>query len=390
MSKLKIHKKKTDYAAEDVSYLAEKLEVLDNHFQNLIADKRLQAASYLISRYDKVFVHKSMGKLRPDEDDDRDLQPDSIRRIASVTKLFTAVAIMQLVEKGLIRIDQPVCEILEEFDKPLFNKITIGHLLTHTSDLCPDPGTYFEPYPDNWSWFDNEEWIKEVLRGKTRVESGKEWAYSSTGFAILGEIVSRKSDMEYEDYVIENITGPLGMIDTVFGLNVDLDDMEAVKRKLERVCLNFKLTEKDLEEWIEREKSRPDWAAPRAGGGLFSTLEDLQKFGQMLLNKGIYNGEQIISRKAVEAMTRNHLKDVKDYCWGTDGVEKEYGLGFRIHSNFHLLSPGTFSHEGAGLCGLFVDPVEELVFTFFCPLVGDEWVNEAVNNSLNIVWSGII
>ncbi|PRX29303.1 CubicO group peptidase (beta-lactamase class C family) [Orenia metallireducens] len=389
MSELKIHKKKTNYTPKDVDFSSKQIDVLDSHLKNLVKENRLQGASYLISRDDKIFVNKSMGKLRAEKDDNRDLMPGSIRRVASVTKLFTSVAMMQLVEQGIIRIDQLVMEILEEFDKPLFNKVTIFHLLTHTSCIFPDPDAYFEPYPASWGWYNEEKWIEEILRGHTRLNLGKEWSYSSACFAILGEIISRKSGMLYEDYVAENILKPLGMEDSTFFVNDDLEDIEAIKIKFDRICFNREVSEQEIEKWIEDMKNRPKWAVPAAGGGLFSTLEDLQKFGQMLLNKGRYNNKQIISRKSVEAMTRNQLKDVKDYCWDAGGAEKEYGLGFRVHSNFHLLSPGTFSHEGAGLCGLFMDPVENIVFAYICPLV-DEWVPEAVNNQVNIVWSGIL
>ena len=138
-------------------------------------------------------------------------------------------------------------------------------------------------------------------------------------------------------------------------------------------------------------RERPEWAAPRGGGGLFSTMDDLVKFGQMLCNKGVYQGTRILSRKNVEAMTRNHTTGVKNYCWGAGGVETEYGLGMNVYSNNTFLSPGSFSHEGAGLCGLYMDPVESVVLVYFCPLVqGVDWEPEAVLNLRNIVWSGII
>ncbi|PRX29302.1 CubicO group peptidase (beta-lactamase class C family) [Orenia metallireducens] len=392
MEKLQIHEKKSDYRPEDVDFLPEKIAILDQHFQSLIKEDKLQGASYLISRDDKIFAHKSMGKLRADKNDDRDLMPDSIREIQSITKLFTTVAIMQLVEKGAIRLDQPVMEILEEFNKPLFAKITIFHLLTHTSGLAADPGAYFEPYPSDWSWSNKKEWIKEILRGHTRVEPGKEWGDFSAGFAILAAIISKKSGMIYEDYIMENILKPLGMKDTSFGIRgMDLDNVEAIRAKVDRTCINYQTP--DTEELIElitkEEKDNLKCKELRPSGGIYSTLEDLQKFGQMFLNKGRYNNKQIISRKSVEAMTRNHLKGVKDYCWNAGGVEKEYGLGFKVHSNTQLLSPGSFSHEGAGLCGLYIDPVENMMMTFFCPLV-DEWVAESIINTLNIVWSGIL
>ena len=361
----------------DLGYLPEKLDELETHLKKLVSAKKLQCASYILSRHDKVLACRSMGKLRCN-DETREFKTDSIRRIASITKMFVAVSIMQLVEKGLIRLDQAVMEILDEFKPPMYEKITIFHLLTHTSGIRPDPGVFFEPYPIDWSWNDKKEWIKEVLKGPLCVEPGKEWRYSSVCFSILGEIVTRVSGTPFEKYVMDNITGPLGMTSSFF---------DVPEKFHNRVCF----TNKWEEEWFHRSTERPDWAPPRGGGGLFSTLEDLQKFGQMLINKGTLNGVRILSRKTVESMTRNHLKNVKSYCWDYNGMEMEYGLGFNVYSNNTLLSPGSFSHEGAGLSGLYMDPVENVVFAYMCPMVeGQDWVPEAVINLRNIAWSGIL
>ena len=88
-----------------------------------------------------------------------------IRKIASITKVFVAVSIMQLVEKGKIRLDQKASEFIDEFRNPMYEKINIFNLLTHTSGIRPDPGSLLEPYPREWNWFDTKDWIKESLKG---------------------------------------------------------------------------------------------------------------------------------------------------------------------------------------------------------------------------------
>ncbi len=370
--------RETGVTPESVGYLSSTIQELDNHLKKLIAEDKLQCAGYLLARHGKTFALRSMGPLRYNED--RPFLPDSIRRIASITKVFVAVAIMQLVERGLLRLDQAVAEIIPEFDKPGLNAITVFHLLTHTSGLRPDPGAFFEPYPNDYSWLRKKSWIKSALTGPQAVEPGKEWRYSSTGFMLLGEIVTRISGVHVETYIMENITRPLKMNETFFDVPDALE---------ERVCFANKWEY----EWYRRGKAkpRPPWAAPRTGGGLFQTMEDLARLGQMLLNKGTLDGKRVLARKTVEAMTRNHLQGVKNYCWGAGGTEMEYGLGFNVYSNNTFLSPGSFSHEGSGLCGLYLDPVEELVFVYFCPLNEKYgWLAEAVINLRNIAWSGLI
>lgn len=361
---------------EDNGYDSSRLAILDAHLKNLILKKRIQAASYLISKNNNVIALKSMGFLR--YNNRKEFLPDSIRRLASVTKLFVATSIMKLVENGELRIDQPVSEFIEEFKNPMFEKINIKQLLTHTSGIRPDSGIFGEPYPLGWDYFDAKDWIKQILTGLPAVEPDKEWRYSSAGFTILAEVVSRVSGVHFEKYVIDNIARPLGMKDSFFDVPDELAD---------RVCFSAKWEE----EWFSDKRRRPKWAPPRGGGGLFSTLADMQKFGQMLVNKGTLDGTRILSRKTVEAMTRCHTPAAKNYCWSAGGSIMEYGLGMNVYSNNTFLSPGSFSHEGAGLCGLYMDPVENMVLAYVCPLVdGLDWEPEAVINLRNIVWSGII
>ena len=381
MGKLRIYEQEIEARPDELGFIPQKIAELDRHYTELIEEKRLQGAAYLLSRDKQVFAHKAMGKLRPG-DRAEDFRPDSIMRIASITKLFTATAVMQLVDRGVIRVEQFVKELLEEFDHPLFEKITLFHLLTHTSDICPDPGSYFEPYPVGWGRFDNENWVEEVLRGHTRVEPGKEWSYSSAGFILLGEIISRVSGLRYEEYVRENILKPLEMEDSFF---------EVPEDKISRICLFGDISEEEALKWVEEFKNRPEYSPPASGGGMFSTLSDLQHFASMILNKGQYKDKRILSRKSVETMTRNHLNGIRDYCWDNYGAIRTYGLGFRVQSDFLLLTPGSVSHEGSGLSAFYIDPEEKLVFIIFGPLYkGVDWETRAICNAINIAWSGLI
>ncbi len=219
-----VHGKSLKFKPEDVGYIPEIIEKVNRHLSGLMTGKKsLQAAAYIMSRDGKVFAHNSMGKLLYNSNK-KDFLPDSIRRIASITKVFVAVSILQLVEKGVIRLDQPVAEIIPEFKTPMYEKIKIIHLITHTSGLRPDPGAFFEPYPLDWSWMKKKEWIKESLRDFLLLGPGKEWRYSSTGFVILSEIVSRVSGIHFEKYVIDKITTPLGMNNTFFDIPDELMD----------------------------------------------------------------------------------------------------------------------------------------------------------------------
>ncbi|MDF2663870.1 MAG: hypothetical protein K0Q94_6661 [Paenibacillus sp.] len=371
-----IHLGHTDASPSEVGFDGGRLEVLDRHFQQLIGDGKLQAASYLLARHGKIFAHKSMGP-RVGFEDGGDLQPDSLRRIASTTKAFTAVAVMKLVEDGKLYLEQPVSTILPEFDTPLHKTITVFHLLTHTAGICPDPGYYLEPYPRGW-WNASEQdnWIKGVLSGPPRSKPGEFYNYSSSGYGILGELIGRVTGMHYNDYVEQSIIEPLGMDRTFFDVPEQFRD---------EVCLVVPFDAERL-----TTSTKQPGKMPRAGGGLHSTLTDLWKFGQMLLDKGAFRGSRVVSRKTVEAMTRNHLFKVPAYAWGVQIPSKNYGLGLNLFlERGELKTPATFSHEGAGRCALHIDPVEQLVAVYFVPTAHDGFLPESIIHPSNIIWSGL-
>ena len=368
---MKIHEGITDTTPEQVNYNPQRLNRLDAFFQELIHKKRLQCASYLLALHGKIFAWKSMGPLSYLEGKG-DLKPDSIRKLASASKAFTAVAIMQLIENGKLLLEQPVAEIIKEFDNPMYGRIQIFHLLTHTAGLRSDPEFYQEPYP--FPFFIDEctpeNWIEVILKGPRLTEIGKVWAYSSAGIAVLGEIIRKISGISYEDYIEQNILEPLAMERTFFTVPEELHN---------QICIAAK---------SDKEKLKPYKMAHIFNplGGLYSSLHDMWKFGQMLLNKGTFNNEYILSRKSVEAMAKTQIT-TPSYYWGSRFEEYTMGLGLFTQIN-GILTPGTYNHEGAGFCALYMDPKENFLAAYFVPNpIG--WVPEAVVGSRAIMWSGL-
>lgn len=378
-----VHIGKVNIRPEDVGYDSRKLDALNQFYANLIDNGTIQAASYLISRKGQVFARNSLGKLRPSEE--RDLLPESIRKVYSITKAFTAVAITQLIDKGLIYLHQSVSSILPEFDTDKHRGITIFHLLTHTSGLRGDPGFYTEPYTFPWfEWLAYEKlkrdgqvnWIKTILDGPLQRKPNKEWIYCTSGYTILGEIIAKISGKSYEQYINDHIISPL---------NMDSTFITVPEARKDEVCCTTEWELQDLysPHQIDVDVERP----PLAGNGLYSTLDDLWKLGQMMLNKGQLNGQKIVSSRAVSLQTSNHLHQVSHLGWGNDNKNFRYGLGWSLDHQ-DICSVGTFSHEGYGHCGLYVDPNEELVFVFFVPSAKG-YSHASVVNPRAIVWSGI-
>ncbi|QMV43098.1 serine hydrolase domain-containing protein [Cohnella cholangitidis] len=364
-----------DAAPEGVQLDSRQLNKLDNHFKGLISLNKIQAAGYLVARQGKIVAWRSMGKLHGTTNEG-ELRPDSLRKLSSITKAFTSVSIVKLVEDGKLYLDQPVATILDEFDNAMHRNITLFHLLTHTSGIMPVPGYFNEPYPRGWrDAGGTDNWITKALQGTLVCQPGEAYNYSTVGFVLLGEIVSRISGKKYEDYVIDNILQPLGMSRTFFDVPEQLHS---------EVCT---VDQGDVAALSERREG--SLTPPRSDSGLYSTLYDMWKFGQMLLNGGTYEGRRILGRKSVDLLTRRHLFNVPAYHWGGQIKDKGHALGFDLVIDPLVYeSQGTYQLEGGGRSGLFVDPSEKLVVTLFVPSVYS-WVPESVLGTKQIIWSSL-
>jgi CubicO group peptidase (beta-lactamase class C family) len=108
----------TPFQPEEVGYDPSRLAVLEAHFERMMKAGRLQSANYRLSRDGKVFANRAVGKLSFRADDPRELRPDTVQRIASITKIFTSTAIFKLVEDGFIRPSQPVADFFTGIRHP--------------------------------------------------------------------------------------------------------------------------------------------------------------------------------------------------------------------------------------------------------------------------------
>jgi CubicO group peptidase (beta-lactamase class C family) len=366
----------TDSSPEEAGYSESRLKLLSDYYSSLIDSRRVQAAGFLMARKGKIFAHQAAGKLSFIENSPN-VNTDSIKRIASITKLFTATAIMKLVEDGKLWLGQPVKDFIPEFDTSTHNGISLWHLLTHTSGLPADPGYFLEPYPIRWfDLLDRDDWVKVILSGPLQCKPGENWNYCTLGFAILGEVVSRASGCHYNEYVKREIFEPLGLHKTF---------MELPETLQSKVCVsNNEEIERTSQSRI-RVSNRP----PKSGGGAFSTLYDLYRFGQCFLNGGILDGVRIIGRKTAEAMTRNQLENVPSFHWSTNCKTYRHGLGWGFYCDGPTVSQSCYNHEGWGWSALYVDPEEDFIYVSYS--VDDhDWSPDVQVKPRTIAWSGII
>jgi len=391
---------KTDCKPSEVGYNEQRLDVLNRHFQRVIDDGEIQCATYCIARRGKIFAHGAIGKKSFRREDDTPVQPDSVRFIASMTKTFTAVSIMKLVEDGVTRLDVPVGEILPQFNTPPFNKVTLFQLLTHTSGMHADPGCFENKYQTNyWGHIearyalhkpeDGEfDWIAAALGtigSGFRVKPDTEWAYCSFGYVILGAVIEKLTGIHAHKYIEENICKPLGMKDTSFDLTQD---------RAKRFIVTGEEMEKEINAVIngtfEPQRIGEKLNIPRTGGGLDSTVYDMIRFANMTLGGGTLDGMRILGRKAMEKMTTIAVNK-PNYTWNNNELERFYGVGFDMrNSPAYTFSQNTYNHEGAGACAMYIDPKEELAAVWFVPFAKEGWFYRAIINVINVIWSGLI
>lgn len=213
----------------------------------------------------------------------KSISPRTNFRLASLTKQFTAAAIMLLVREGKLGYEQCLTDFFPDFHE-YGQAITIRHLLTHTSGL-PDYESLMAPADPNKSLEEQQITDYQVLQLLQQEKTGKfipgtNWDYSNSGYVVLGLIVEKISGVSFGRFLEEKIFKPLGMDDTILyerGLN-------QVKERA------FGHTKKNGV-WVIKDQSLT--SATRGDGGLYSSLEDLQKWELALANRSLLTEQEI-------------------------------------------------------------------------------------------------
>jgi len=325
----------------------------------MVEDNITPAQVIVAARKGTLLVHQANGKFGP-EPGAAELTVDAIYPICSITKLFTATAIMMLMEQGKVGLNRPVCDYIPEFTGEGKTKVCVHHLLTHTSGLegeviwqngqaKQEQGDYppHEPNQDP----DQHKYLYGGYDAPLSNEPGKVMSYCGYGYELLGEIIRRVSGQAYDVFVKETIFQPLGMENTYYRVPMEVRD-QVVRRAPEAACA----------EWVDSENNLNSVSA---GGGAYSTAMDLAVFGQMFLNGGIYNGVRLLSPVTVKEMTRNQIPGVSSQYRDEVFPEAYWGYGWAINGTKRdggdLFSPEAYSHWGAAGPFLCVDPIYQTV-----------------------------
>ncbi len=348
-----------------------------------------------------------------DKEKDIPMKPDSIFRCYSMTKPITSVAVMTLVEKGMLQLTDAVSQYLPGFKAqkvltekgmvPVREEVTIQHLLDMTAGLTyPDAsfpaGQYMQDMIDEYyrKIFEEDtptstyDLANLIGQQPLRFQPGDGWCYSFCA-DVLGAVVEVVTGKTYGEYLKEAIFEPLGMSDT---------DFYVPEEKQDRFCQNYQFMPEtqSLEPctWQHLGLSYMHLKKPAfesGGAGLVSTVDDYEKFVKMMLGKGTYQGVRILGRKTVECMTRNHLNE-KQLPWFDWEQLKGYGYGnlmrvmLDVGEACQLGSEGEFGWDGWLGSYVCMDPKEDLGIIYVIQKCGGNGHRD-VQVIRNIVYSAL-
>ena len=271
---------------------------------------------------------------------------DTVYPVGSITKQLTALMLLQLVERGKVRLSDPVEKYLPEVSG-LRNRfagappITLVQLATHTSGLDREPDDeqmlHIKGPVSEWE----KKLIATIPLTRFINEPGTRYSYSNVGYAILGLALGRAAGEPYVEYIQKHILKPLGMSRTTFTLDERMKENRAKGFLIE----NGKV---DADEPERQERDGRGWRVP--SGGLYSTVEDLARF--VAFESGEEN-TTVLGRKTLAGNFERVGSAYSDFTYG-------YGVGFQVRRRGDLVATG---HDGvlAGYqCSSWIDPKTRL------------------------------
>jgi CubicO group peptidase (beta-lactamase class C family) len=348
---------------------------LDRIAQAIAADvaaERYDGGVVLVARHGEVALHEAIGFA--ERAGERPAHPDDVYHLFSITKTFTAIAVLQCVDRGDLRLHTPVADVIPEFGVKGKQRVTVAQLLTHTAGLPVEL-----PLIDPARLGDTTAVALAVADQALQSTPGRIVSYSPMGaFAVLAEIVRRVDGgtRPFRQILEEELFLPLGMKSTSLSLRPDLADRRApavVRDPTPGIIPPAALEAINV-------MHHETFEMP--GGGALGTAHDLFRFADALRAGGVREGARVLSRSLLELALRNHTGDEVNHIF--DGMCEArgwapfpafLGLGFFLRGPglFPMpfgatASPRTFGGLGAGSTMFCVDPERDL--TFVCLTTG--------------------
>lgn len=322
-----------------------------------IQRRRIMGSVVLVAHNDRVVYLDSKGWLHKKER--KEMALDSLFRMYSLSKPVTSVAVLQLVEQGLIDLNAPIGEYIEELqalqvyspfgNQALEKQPTVADCLMHTAGFSygifgvgPVDALYNIDHPLLSQ--DSDNFIERMAELPLAFEPGTQWRYG-VSTDVLGVLVERVTDQSLGEYFDEHIFTPLGMTDTGFVVS----DEQA--HRLGPMYTRFGV---ELESVVDSPFRHVRFES--GGGGLVSTMADYQRFAEMIVQGGSLGDVDVLTSESVELMRTNQLPD------GVRSINGDgFGYGFQVQLEANKQSPvGEYTWDGIGSTHFWASPEHDL------------------------------
>ena len=366
-----------------------KPEVLKKILNRAVDSGQFKSLAASVASSDQILFEHACGTR--DLEGTQPMLMDSIISIASMTKLVTTIAALQLQEKGLIGLDITADKYISDLTNPKIlsgfqlngspkfrnatRAPTIRELMTHTSGYVYPWWNKDAKAASSIGLYGSLDSENTLLNTPLAFEPGTKWEYG-IGIDILGKIIERITKKDLMSYFKKNIFEPLNMLDTSYALNSNaLNRSTTIMTRKNNELVADSAYQPTLCE-------KPDIESFRGGGGLYSTVQDYGCLLRALLNKGRLNGINILSSKTIEMMFQNQIADLKINDMRTQeplltnnldlsfDAKAQWGLGLLLHDQGTQIgrSPGSGSWAGffnsyfwvdleKDICGIFATQI---------------------------------
>lgn len=332
-----------------------------------VSAKRVGAAAIVVGRNGRVVLSKGFGTLSP-ESGSPAVTADSIFLLASITKPVTACALMLLVERGMVTLEDPVSHYLPEFQGGEREKVRVADLLAHTSGL---PDMLPENLELRRAHSPLSDFVRRTFATPLLYPPETDFRYQSMGILLAGEIVERLTGKRLRDFEEAEIFAPLGMKHSSLGMG---------KHRISDTV--WCAVPNDSAEMRSFGPNSPYWRdMGHPWGGMHSSANDLAILLQTFLDGGSYGGKRVFSPAVVRRMTEDQ----------NTRIGKPWGLGWALGRSTawncfgDLVSPGMFGHTGATGTVAWADPQTGLL----CVILTNRPVSEDNGRLLRLVSNAV-
>ena len=311
-----------------------------------IDSKLFPGAQILVVKDSEILAEKSFG-YQTFESNSPKIDINTIYDIASLTKVVaTTPVIMKLIKKKYLHLDHEIYQFYPEFKGEWKDKVTIKHLLTHSSGLKP-----YEEYFKNKNIKNSDDIIRDIVSKQNLLfEPGSEFKYSDLGMILLMDIAEKITGRTFSELVQSWILNPLNMKNSYFNPPVNILDV-IPPTEIDNLYRN-----KIVKGFVHDENAFL-MGGVSGHAGLFSNSYDIAKYAQTMINFGIYNGSRVFNSYSIKKTTKKQNTPYgSDYAlgWDTPSIRGNSSAG-------DFFSKGSYGHLGFTGTSLWVDPNQKII-----------------------------